>query len=238
MDKKSNGVIIDGFDEPYVPPVAARPVIIDSGEPTVIDGSAPRVSGIETGLPTTPETTKGPDRSGFDIFEPASFNYSAPTSDGNGRKRRGRPSGSKNAPKSEIAQVSPNLSMLESLEAILLSIHFAGAKLLSVPEMELDEAEARKLSDSIKNVAKHYTTTFDPKKLALIQLGAVCVGIYGPRIVTVLKSNSSKTRTEPVDISTRKTEPPKPGDQPIKAVPTRPTNPSQMWDAAPIDSVE
>lgn len=111
-----------------------------------------------------------------------------------GPKKRGRPRGSRNRTTTDTSgtgytqETGKNLatSSIADLEALLLSIHLMGAKLLSCPELELDDAEAKKLSDSIKNVAKYYPVVISAKKIALFDLGATLTGIYGTRVIAIM----------------------------------------------------
>lgn len=107
------------------------------------------------------------------------------------RKRRGRPPGSTNKPRNDPPKAASDL--VANLERLLLSIHIMGAAFLNWDELEIDADEARRLSDAIKEVGKHYAMQVDPKKLALIELGVVCAGIYGPRCVTAWRSHKKET---------------------------------------------
>lgn len=116
-----------------------------------------------------------------------------------------------------------------------------GAKLLSTPELELDEDEAKKLSDAIKNVAQYYDFLMDPKKLAIAQLCFCAGGIYGPRMISIVK-NSVKTKPGPVRVaSIDRTEAPKPQPSASEvAASVAPAdgkieNPSQLWPAGVSD---
>src|SRR5271165_5607079 len=69
-----------------------------------------------------------------------------------------------------------------NIEDLLFSIHLMGAEILSVPELELDKGEAKRLADAIHEVGKHHAMTFDPKKLAYFNLAVVMAGVYGLRL--------------------------------------------------------
>jgi hypothetical protein len=96
-----------------------------------------------------------------------------------------------------------------------------GAEILSIPELELDKDEAGKLGDAVANVAKHYNTVFDPKKVAIFQLAVVAGGIYGTRLFAVKNRLSLQRETPKVN-----------GPQPI----TRDAKPQQTTPAAPAMS--
>jgi hypothetical protein len=74
-----------------------------------------------------------------------------------------------------------------------------GASILSVPEIELDRDEAKKLGDAIKDVGKHYAMVFDAKYVAIANLGAVVGFTYGPRIIAYrARKNAAKEAEKPV----------------------------------------
>jgi hypothetical protein len=182
----TNGNVIVGFDEPY------------HGDAKSPSGSEDANGAIQTperkiehiaGIPSIdpfdiPEVITGTDS--FD--RPGTRDY-RPTDSGQ-PKRRGRPVGSKNRNQgtSEPRRLQDSLA---DLEALLLSLHFMGAKILEAPEWELDEAEAKKLADGIKEVAKHYSVSIDPKKMVLGQLAFAMAGIYGPRLVVTFRKQKT-----------------------------------------------
>lgn len=152
-------------------------------------------------------------------------------------RRRGRPRGSGRKPAIGTAQKASNL--IADLEALLLSVHFMGAKLLSMPEWELEPSEAKKLSDAIKDVAQYYDFLMDPKKLAIAQLCFCAGGIYGPRVIVsfknAVKPKLGPQRMVPIDRQEPKTpaqEVPSQGKESEQQV----TTPSQLWPAGVDDS--
>lgn len=186
-----------------------------TSEPEVIAGF-PSVSPIEFIDAGTGDGTPGA----------GSGDGNAASGNASGGKRRGRPPGSRNT--RPAAETSPDLTA--NIEALLFSVHLMGASLLSVPELELDKQEAKKLSDAIKEVSKHYNVNLDPKKVALFQLGAVATGIYGPRVIAFARRTSR--RAAPVPISKPATT------APInKVADSQPLTPSQIWGESPIEDV-
>lgn len=144
-------------------------------------------------------------------------------------KRRGRPPGSRNRPREE--KTPENLG---DLKALLLSVHFMGAKMLSAPELELSEEEAAKLSGAITNVAKYYSMTIDPKKMAIIQLAFCMGGIYGPRIKAMTSKSKNSTQIPP-------TKPPEEKRGPVfvpkKDATTSTSNILENWIANPVAEI-
>jgi hypothetical protein len=63
-----------------------------------------------------------------------------------------------------------------------LAVHLGIAKIVSMPEMELDNEEAKKLSAAAVNVARFYNVEVDPKILAWVALIGVMGSLYIPRI--------------------------------------------------------
>jgi hypothetical protein len=123
-----------------------------------------------------------------------------------------------------------------------------GAAILSVPEVELDRDESKKLGDAIKDVGRHYAMVFDARYVAIANLGAVAGFIYGPRIIayrarrkaekeaekpTVQKSagsSDSGVRNAPQPIRQEKADP---MIVPVAKMPNGKTSPqmapSQLW---------
>ena len=56
-----------------------------------------------------------------------------------------------------------------------------GANILNAPSLELDQEESKKLADAVQKVAGFYAVAFDPKKVAIVELAAVC-GIITDRV--------------------------------------------------------
>jgi hypothetical protein len=146
------------------------------------DGDAKPVSNNGGGAtPELPRRDPEPARiAGFETVSPDElrFESSEPS------RRRGRPRGSKNR---DIDKAAPTGNLIESLESLLLSVHFMGAKLLDAPEWELDPQEAKMFADSVKKVAEFYPVGLSPKRLAMAEFSIVVATIYGPRIVTTIK---------------------------------------------------
>jgi hypothetical protein len=84
-----------------------------------------------------------------------------------------------------------------------------GANILSAPNLELDKEEAAKLASAVQKVASFYSVAFDPKKVAIFELAAVCGTIYGPRIMAwriARKTTPKQSAPQPVE-TPKKQEP-------------------------------
>lgn len=118
-------------------------------------------------------------------------------------RRRGRPPGSVNRPrgegfgteKSTTPRVSLTDSALGNIEAMLFSTHLMLSKIASVPELELDQTESKRMADAIREVAKHYPIPVSDKSLALVNLCTTMGGIYAPRAVAIYKRSGRKPAT-------------------------------------------
>jgi hypothetical protein len=78
-----------------------------------------------------------------------------------------------------------------------------GATLLKVPELELSEAEAKKLNDAATDVMRYYTEVdIPPVVQAWLNLGMVCGTVYGPRFmaVKIRKSRNVTPRIQPTPV--------------------------------------
>jgi hypothetical protein len=64
-------------------------------------------------------------------------------------------------------------------------LHLIAARMTGLPELELSQAEALALAESVAAVAREYNLALDGKTSATLQLLAACVMIYAPRFVAV-----------------------------------------------------
>lgn len=131
---------------------------------------------------------------GIDTVSPFDIDGGSGSGDGFGR-RRGRPKGSRNTPKTQAPQ-----DLTANLESLLLSVHLMGAAILHVDELALDAEEAKKLADAIREVAKHYPMGIDPKKIAVANLAIVATGIYGTRAVAIYKRAGKARQPRPMAV--------------------------------------
>lgn len=211
---KSIASVDDGFDKPV-----KRDEIGDSKPEDRItepQGTTERIAGFASVSP-------------FDIIDggtDANANVGS-----NQPRRRGRPPGSRNRT-AAAEKETPNL--IQDFESLLLSVHFMGAKILSIPEMEIDEEESKKLSKAIKNVAKHYAVNIDPKKLAWAELVAAAGGIYVPRFIAASKRQPKQPGPQLVKEAPKSNAP---GPQPINS-PMKARTPSEMWNEPPLEDGE
>jgi hypothetical protein len=127
--------------------------------------------------------TEPPSIGGFRLIDPGELGDSG--SGGAAPKKRGRPKGWRKSVESPASETPKNL--IANIESLLLSVHFMGAKLLEVPELELDEEEAKKLADAIRRVAEFYPVALSPKKLAWAEFSFAMAGVYGPRVIAIYK---------------------------------------------------
>jgi hypothetical protein len=126
----------------------------------------------------------------FDINQPFDVAAALDTGSGTGRKRGRRP-GSTNKKKTSLD--------ISGVEKILLSMHAMASAAFHVPELELDEKEAKQLADAANNVASHYAVDLDPKTLAWINLLWALSMVYGTRGVAFVSRKRSEARTTPPD---------------------------------------
>lgn len=167
------------------------------------------------------------------IAEPGTYRpNSAGTPSGEpDRPRRGRPRGPNYKPRTTTGSAPEKTSPdLKGLDGLILSAHLMCAKILSVPELELDEAESKRLADSLKEVAKHYSVIMDPKRIAWWEFATTAGGIYGPRVVAIWKNTERKPkgkmqpiRVEPIP------EPQVVNERPREKGVTGVEVPSQVW---------
>lgn len=155
-------------------------------------------SGFEDGASSNPFATGKSSHAAPNIdpdeLESGNGDRGASTGGGTGSdpgtgKRRGRKPGSKNG----TTKKSKDGLDISGLEKILFSVHLALSAATKVPELRLDQDEARELAKAAANVQSHYEASIvDPKTMAWIQLGMVAASVYGPRVM----SYSLRTKAE------------------------------------------
>jgi hypothetical protein len=87
-----------------------------------------------------------------------------------------------------------HLSKLDIGE-LLFSIHLTLSEFTGWEELQLEKEESRELGDAVKEYAKFYGLSFDPKKVALFNLCLVAGKLYIPRAIAV-KNRLSQPSTK------------------------------------------
>jgi hypothetical protein len=112
------------------------------------------------------------------------------------KRKPGRPPGPAK-PKPETD--TPRSVNVSGVEKILLSVHAVVAATLSVPELALEEKEAKELSAAIAAVSEQYLIVLAPKTAAWIELSKVLGVVYGPRAVSIwLRTQDTKKKAPPI----------------------------------------
>lgn len=113
---------------------------------------------------------------GIPVIEPATI--TAEPDSGEPVRRRGRKPGSKNRVTTERTQKQKG----EDLAGLLAGLHAMGSALLAIPELELDEKEAKALGEKLARLNELYgMPVVSEKTQAWIGLGMAGFMIYGPR---------------------------------------------------------
>lgn len=209
---ESNGIFVD---------------IGDGGKPGV-DASAESTGG-NAGRTYEPEIINGYDTESPDTERIAGADGVRFTKSGkpDGRSSRRRRTFTSGTP-GETAKEQVHLSSIK-LEDVLYSIHLMGAEILKTPELELDKAEAKKLSDAVQEVGKFYALTFDPKKVAIFNLAIVAGGIYGTRLLAIRNRQSIEKQVKPGPVPAPKPNPPSPAPSGTAPKPNGQFSPSQIF---------
>lgn len=113
-----------------------------------------------------------------------------------------------------------------------------GARMMDIPELEIDESESKRLAGAVKEVAKHYSFAIDPKHMALWQLGTCMASIYVPRVQQFAKRKPGKPKLVSIDrTQAQPTEPekPKPVENRTEAreIHSVQVAPSALWPVPP-----
>jgi hypothetical protein len=176
--------------------------------------------------------------------EPATFSFPAPISpidasfsaepiERKPRKPRrdaGQPRGSYGE-RTDTTKTTPDLS---DLKALIFSLHQAVSAI--VPEMELDQEEAKRFADATQNLMKQYDHRVNPKVMAWMQFSCVVGGIYGPRAVAVYRRMEGDTERKPDPQPINAPRAPEP--QPRQPKPWSETAPSELFGAMAAAPVE
>jgi hypothetical protein len=166
--------------------------------------------------------------SGYASFRPAysadsgaggGTGVGADSSGGDSPRRRGRPLGSKN--KTESEKVQGGISI--DLQGLLLSAHALVANMMEVPELQIDEMQARVYADAVKQASRHYVGAINPKYVDTMNLFCVMGSIYGPAFIAAKKRQSTKQpkAAQPQVVPIKQ--------QPIQSGPKKVETPSEMW---------
>lgn len=129
------------------------------------------------------------DGSGIPTVEPSEISGSSDAP----KRGRGRPRGSTSTKYTSDTKQSKQTA--QDLSGILMGIHSMAAAFLKVPELELDQVEAKALGDAVNKVQAEYKIPIlDPKTMAWINLLMVTGGVYGPRLAahSIRKKNERK----------------------------------------------
>ena len=144
------------------------------------------------------------------FFDPGTIG-SAESSGGNaqgagtGKRKRGRPPGGGKRTESADGEAADTVKRApfseDGVTAILLSIHSMLAGFTSVPELEIEPAEAAQMAKALKGVADQYDIRPSEKSLAWANLASAAAMVYGTRIFAY----RARRKTEKMD--TPKTNP-------------------------------
>lgn len=151
-----------------------------------------------------------PDAAGNQPEEQVALQPTEPSSEPPKRKR-GRPSNAEaalretlgapaDAPASGGAKRGPKPKSGKSSDPAVLAksiagIHQLGAMLLQIPELQLQEEEAKGLADAVTAVCEEYGLSIDGKTGAAMQLLGAAAMVYGPRYFH-FKMRIAKQRAE------------------------------------------
>lgn len=188
--------------------------IFDQSKPDSSDGNAaiateqqPKLNGgaiaADTGVTRTIGGTIDPETARATASGTIAAPGNSPTSSETAKRGPGRPRKDGNAPqaKSEKTGNIEKSVNIDGIEKILFNLHLFAATLV-VPELALEEKEAKELARSIKAVNEQYKLTLDPKQAAWIDLMTTCGIIYGPRAVAIYLRKQTDKKAVPAPLMT------------------------------------
>src|SRR5207237_1061404 len=99
------------------------------------------------------------------------------------KRGRGRPRKSGRDGAAGTPETTPSRPLdVDGITAILLSIHGLLSSFTKIPELEIEETEAKKIGEALKRVADQYDTVVSEKTLAWTNLVSSLSIVYGTRI--------------------------------------------------------
>lgn len=103
---------------------------------------------------------------------------------------------------------------VSGIERILFSAHAMLAGICGIPEIAIEQDEAKQISKALAGVSEHYNVSLDPKVQAHIELALVLGNVYGPRVVAYGMRKSMQRHAQ------------SPAPKPQAAAPTHAANPA------------
>lgn len=183
------------------------------------DGNAEQVSGF-----IDPDLARATAGTGSLASEPGEPAGSAATGGEPAGRGRGRPKGSRNKPGPGPAQAKQESSLnVNGIEKILYSLHAMGASLFAIPELEITEDEARRISKAIAGVSDQYKVMIDPRRAAQIDLVRELGTIYGSRAIAFYLRKKAEG-AKPINAMPQRA--PAPSMTPRETSPQRPAPPA------------
>lgn len=163
---------MDQQTAPPETPELSAPEIMSSAAPIAPD--APRKRG------RPPGSTNKPRAPGAPLSETPISANPAP-----GTAPRGRPR--------KVVQIDAGL-MAKQLQGL----HLVAARATGLQELEISEAEAAMLAESVAAISREYGLSLDGKTGATIQLVAACAMIYLPRLAHITARRKQAARSSVV----------------------------------------
>lgn len=146
----------------------------------------------------SPASADDSDGSGIPTVDPSEVGSS---SDATGKRGRGRPPKNKGGGTGANQYTKAKQQTAQDLTGILMGLHTMCSAFLKVEELELDQDEAKALSDAVNKVQAEYKMPIlDPKTLAWINLGMVAGGVYGPRVAAYSLRKKKERKGKPTTI--------------------------------------
>jgi hypothetical protein len=85
---------------------------------------------------------------------------------------------------------------VDALAVQLLMAHAMAAKILKVPELVIQEPEAKSLARALKQIAAQYQVNVSPRAMAFYQLLTAASLVYGPRLFMVAGRKAQQAKAQ------------------------------------------
>lgn len=131
----------------------------------------------------------------------ASIHSGGRNANGEWRKRRGRKSAG--ASSSSVGRKKAgNSASLDALTNTLIIVHAGIASATKVPELSIEEDEAKVLAAAVASVLEEFDIQPDPKVQAIVGLVVAAGSIYGPRTYLIRERQKAqrKVKEKPAEV--------------------------------------
>lgn len=163
-------------------------------------GAGDEFGAIDFGSDNGSGGTSGELDAAGNAFDPA-IHSGGRNGNGEWRKRRGRKSSGTSSPRVSGKKAS-NSASLDALTNTLIIVHAGIASATKIPEMIIEDTEAKVLATAVADVLEQFDIQPDPKVQAIVGLVIAAGSVYGPRVYLIKERQKAqrKDKAKPAEI--------------------------------------